>query len=204
MNDHYFTGKPSAKHEPREFSTELRGKTYFFQTDAGVFSKDDVDTGTRILIDTLTLEPGQTILDLGCGYGPIGLVAANMVGPGGFVYMVDVNERACELARQNLSKNGIEHAKVFLGDGIHALPERIAFDWVLTNPPIRTGKAVVYPLLAEAYHSLTAGGCLVAVIRTKQGAKSLEAFLRDLAGQCDTIEKKAGFRVLKCCKPLHT
>jgi 16S rRNA (guanine1207-N2)-methyltransferase len=204
MNDHYFTGKPSAKHEHHEFTAELRGKMYSFQTDAGVFSKDAVDTGTQILIDTLALKPGETVLDLGSGYGPIGIVAATLVGHTGHVYMVDVNERACELARRNLVKNGIQHAQVFVGDGIKALPENLSFDWVLSNPPIRTGKAVVYPLLVEAYQALKAGGCLMVVIRTKQGAKSLEAHLRDLAGHCDTIEKKAGFRVLKCCKPLHT
>ena len=204
MNDHYFTSKPSAKSEPREFAVELRGRTYSFLTDAGVFSKDEVDMGTRILIDTLSLKPGETVLDLGSGYGPIGMVAATLVGPTGRVYMVDVNERACELARKNLIRNGIDHAQVFLGDGINALPENVGFDWVLSNPPIRTGKAVVYPLLTEGYHALRPGGCLVVVIRTKQGAKSLEGYLQDLAGHCDTIEKKAGFRVLKCCKPLHT
>ena len=204
MNDHYFTSKPNTKSEPREFAAELRGRTFLFQADAGVFSKDEVDAGTRILIDTLTLKLGDTVLDLGAGYGPIGMVAATLVGPTGRVYMVDVNERACELARKNLIRNGIDHAQVFLGDGIKSLPENVAFDWVLSNPPIRAGKAVVYPLLTEAYHALKPGGCLVVVIRTKQGAKSLEGYLLDLVGNCDTIEKKAGFRVLKCCKPLHT
>lgn len=203
MNDHYFSSEPSAKHDLQEFSAELRGKEYFFRTDAGVFSKNEVDLGTRILIDNLALQPGQTVLDVGSGYGPIGMVAATLVGPLGQVYMVDVNQRACELARANLIRNGIHHAQVFAGDGLKALPTHLTFDWVLSNPPIRAGKAVVYPLLTDAFHALKPGGCLLVVIRTKQGAKSLENYLADLAGGCETIEKKAGFRVLKSCKPLH-
>ncbi len=204
MNDHYFTSEPGTKHDPKEFSVQLRGKTYVFQTDAGVFSRDEVDLGTRILIDTLPLQPGQTVLDMGSGYGPIGAVAATMVGPSGKVYMIDVNHRACDLARANLVRNGIQHAQVFAGDGLQALPAGLAFDWVLSNPPIRAGKAVMYSLLTDGFHALKPGGCLLVVIRTKQGAKSLEHYLSELAGCCETIEKKAGFRVLKCCKPLRT
>jgi 16S rRNA (guanine1207-N2)-methyltransferase len=204
MNDHYFTSKPTAEHKTQEFTADLRGKTYILKTDSGVFSKDEVDLGSRILIDTLALEPGETVLDLGCGYGPIGLVAATLVGPAGRVYMVDVNERACELAEANLARNGIEQAQVLVSDGLQALPSDLAFDWVLCNPPIRAGKNIYYKILTDAFHVLKAGGCLVVVIRTKQGAKSLEAYLLGLAGHCETIEKKAGFRVLRCCKPLHS
>ena len=203
MNDHYFTSKPRAQHQIQEFSTELRGTTYVFTTDSGVFSKDEVDLGSRILIDTLSLEPGATVLDVGCGYGPIGMVAAQLVGPSGFVYMVDVNERACELAKENLAKNGIKHAQVLVSHGLSALPSDLTFDWVLSNPPIRAGKDVYYKILTDAFHALKVGGCLMVAIRTIQGAKSLAAYLETLAGHCETIEKKAGFRVLKCCKQLH-
>ncbi|HHT90519.1 MAG: methyltransferase [Bacillota bacterium] len=204
MNDHYFTSKPSAASKPVEFQAELRGRTYVFQTDTGVFSKGELDMGSRILIETMSLRRGDRVLDLGCGYGPLGLVAADLVGPLGKVYMVDVNERAGELARENMAKNGITNAQIFVGNGIQALPPGLRFDAVLSNPPIRAGKAVFYPLLSEAYHILKPGGCLWVVIRTKQGAKSLQAYLEELAGSCQTMAKKAGFRVLKCCKQLHT
>jgi 16S rRNA (guanine1207-N2)-methyltransferase len=129
------------------------------------------------------------------------MAAATLVGPEGQVYMVDVNERAVELARKNLSQNAIKNAQVLVSDGLEAVAN-LKFDWVLSNPPIRAGKGVFYPLLTEAYKALNPGGCLLVVIRTKQGAKSLENYLRELAGNCETIQKKAGFRVLKCCKQL--
>ncbi|NLM41685.1 MAG: class I SAM-dependent methyltransferase [Firmicutes bacterium] len=203
MSDHYFTAKPGAEHKPVAFQAELKGRLYRFQSDAGVFSKTEVDPGTRLLIDCLQLRPGEVVLDLGCGYGPIGMVAADMVGPSGQVYMVDVNERAVELARQNLDANGIENAQVLVSDGLTALPE-VSFDWVLCNPPIRAGKKVVYQLLTDAYRALKPGGCLLVVIRTKQGAKSLQAYLEELAGSCDTVEREGGFRVLQCCKHPRT
>lgn len=202
MNDHYFSSQPRAEHEWIQFEEELRGKRYTFRTDAGVFSKQEIDLGSRILIDTLTLKRGDTVLDLGCGYGPIGMVAADQVAPTGQVYMVDVNERAVQLAQENLAKNGITNATVLVSNGLEKLTD-LTFDWVLSNPPIRAGKQVVYSLLTDAYHALKPGGCLQVVIRTKQGAKSLAKYLSELSGQCETIEKKAGFRVLKCCKQLH-
>lgn len=199
MNDHYFTPQPGTEHRPYEFQAELRGRTYSFQSDAGVFSKGGVDLGSRMLIDSLPLQGGEVVLDLGCGYGPIGIVAAELVGPTGQVYMVDVNERAVDLARRNVEANGITNAHVVVSNGLAAL-SGLSFDWVLSNPPIRAGKKVFYPMLTDAYHALKPGGCLLVVIRTKQGAKSLQAYLAELAGNCTTVAMKGGYRILQCCK----
>jgi len=199
VSEHYFSKKPAAEHRPGEFSAELRGRLYHFQTDAGVFSKNEIDRGTEILLDNLPCGPGEVVLDLGCGYGPIGIVAADLVGPYGKVYMVDINERAVQLAQANVGKNGVSNAQVVVSDGLAALPGK-TFDWVVSNPPIRAGKEVVYHLLTQGFAALRPSGCLLVVIRTKQGAKSLQAYLQDLAGSCETVERKSGFRVLKCCK----
>lgn len=199
MSEHYFSSQPSAKHNPLKFKATLRGQSYIFATDSGVFSRENIDLGSQILIDVLPCTQGDTVLDLGCGYGPIGMVAANLVAPTGKVYMVDVNERAVTLAKKNLVENEIKNAQVLVSDGLSSVSGQ-TFDWIVSNPPIRRGKAIVYPLLTEAYHALKPGGALLVVIRTKQGAKSLEKYLHELAGNCETIEKKAGFRVLKCCK----
>ena len=117
MSDHYFSQTPQSEHDIKEFEAVLRGKPYIFQTDAGVFSRTKVDKGSLLLINNLLCEPGETVLDLGCGYGPIGIAAADMVGPEGHVYLTDVNQRAVELTKTNLRLNGIVNATVLGGEG---------------------------------------------------------------------------------------
>ncbi len=200
MSDHYFSDQPASKQDIREFTAELAGRQFRFRTDAGVFSKDDVDPGSRLLISVLPCQPGEELLDVGCGYGPIGAAAAWLVGPEGRVYMVDINPRAAALARQNLQSNGLDNAQVFVGDGLDALPP-FAVDWVAINPPIRAGKAVVRRLVSQAMDRLRPGGAMLMVIRTKQGAKSMEQYLHEHHGRTQVIKKDGGFRILQTEKP---
>lgn len=193
MSEHYYTSRPSAAHEETSFDATLRGMTFRFVTDAGVFSRDRVDFGSLLLIEAMRIGAADTVLDLGCGYGPIGMVAARLA-PEGFIYMVDVNERAVELARRNLAANGIANAEVRVGDGLAAVPG-IAFDVILTNPPIRAGKATVYRLLEEARAALKPGGSLWVVIQTKQGAPSMKRKLAELFGNVTDVDRKAGYHV---------
>lgn len=203
MSDHYFSQTPQSEHDIKEFEVDLRGRTYLFQTDAGVFSRTKVDKGTMLLVNNLLCEPGDKVLDLGCGYGPIGIVAADMVGPEGHVYLTDVNQRAVELARVNLRLNGITNATVLGGEGETVWPDE-PLDWVVSNPPIRAGKKTVYGLMDEAYERLAPGGGLMVVIRTKQGAASLEKHLESLFGNCATVDRGSGFRIFLCRKHLHS
>ncbi|NLJ75615.1 MAG: class I SAM-dependent methyltransferase [Firmicutes bacterium] len=202
MAEHYFTSKPSSEHKVTQFTAVLRGKEYVFKTDAGVFSRGEIDRGTRLLIEALPCKEGDVVLDLGCGYGPIGAAAGDLVKPSGHVYLVDINERAVELAAVNLKMNQVTNGTVLVSDGLQSLPANIQFDWVVTNPPIRAGKSIVYGLLTEAYHFIKPGGGLMVVIRTKQGAKSMERYLTDLFGNCETVDRGSGFRVFSCCKHL--
>lgn len=195
MSEHYFTGQPQATSDPAEFTVVLRGREFRFRTDASVFSKDRVDFGSRLLIDTVTLQSDDVVLDLGCGWGPIGVVAAAFV-PKGKTYLVDVNERAVGLAQYNLVHNGLAgRAEVRLGDGT-APVQGIAFTKVLLNPPVRAGKAVIYRLVDEAYAALAPGGSIWVVIQNKQGAPSMAAKLRATFGNCLDVERKAGYRIL--------
>lgn len=193
MSEHYYTSRPSAAHEETSFEATLRGMTFRFVTDAGVFSRERVDFGSLLLIQAMQIGAADTVLDLGCGYGPIGMVAARLA-PQGYIYMVDVNERAVELARRNLAANGIANAEVRLGDGLAAVPG-IAFDAILTNPPIRAGKATVYKLLEEAHAALKPGGSLWVVVQTKQGAPSMKRKLAELFGNVTDVDRKAGYHV---------
>ncbi len=195
MSEHYFTRRPGAAHEETSFTVTLRGMDFRFVTDAGVFSRDRVDFGSQLLIEAMQIGPADAVLDLGCGYGPIGVVAARLA-PRGFIYMVEINERAAQLARRNLALNRIVNAEVRVGDGLEPV-RGIAFDTILTNPPFRAGKAVVYRLLEEACQALKPGGSLWVVVHYKQGAPSLRRKLEALFGEVEDVARQAGYRVFR-------
>ena len=168
--EHYFTSRPENAGEERGLPLASRGLSSLLDRCRG-FSKQGVDFGTRLLIETVRLPETGEILDLGCGYGPVGIACAK-VAPSCRVTMVDVNRRALQLAERNARINGVgRRVTVLESDGLDALSGR-SFDAVLTNPPIRAGKAVVYRLFAEAAEHLRPGGTLWVVIRKKQGAES--------------------------------
>lgn len=198
MTEHYYTARPETAHEEAEFTAELRGMPFRFVTDAAVFSRNRVDFGSALLIEAMQLDSADTVLDVGCGYGPIGMSAARLV-PEGRVYMVDVNERAVDLARRNLEHNGITNAEVRVSDALESV-QGIAFDKVLTNPPIRAGKAVIYRIVDEAYDALKPGGSLWLVIQTKQGAPSMKKKLSERFGNVEDVEREAGYHVFKAVK----
>lgn len=189
----YFARRPAAPSRPRVIHARLRGREWTFRTDRGVFSPVGVDAGTRLLAETLELRPTDQVLDMGCGYGVLGLVAAALV-PSGRVVMVDVNERAVTLARENAAAAGLSNVEVRQGDGTAQITEG-GFDVAVSNPPIRAGKATVHRLMREVYDCLRPGGRFYFVARTAQGAKTLA---RDAAGifdQVEEIERGGGYRV---------
>lgn len=198
MSEHYFTGRPSVEHDESTFTATLRGMEFTFTTDAGVFSRERVDFGSLLLIEVMQVKPADTVLDIGCGYGPIGAVAAKLAHEGQ-VYMVDVNERAAVLARRNLKANRVTNADVRVGDALEPV-RGIAFDTILTNPPIRAGKAVIYRMVDEAYGALKPGGSLWVVIQNKQGAPSMKKKMQELFGNVLDVERKAGFHILQSVK----
>jgi len=192
-NEHYFTSQPTSKSAAHKITAKLRGREYEFVTEAGVFSRSRVDQGTRLLVEALPLPSQGKLLDLGCGYGPVGIAAAKEE-PALEVVMVDINQRAVEAAVLNASLNGVPHVDIRQGDGFSVVPER-DFVVIASNPPIRAGKQVVYPLMAAAKEHLVPGGLLCVVIRTKQGARSLEQYLATIYSRVDTIAKGGGYRV---------
>ena len=192
MADHYYTENPASAHDERRVAVRALGQALTFTTDAGVFSRDGLDRGTEVLLNALPPLSGR-VLDLGCGWGAVG-VALGKANPALEIVMTDVNARAAELSRRNARDNGVT-ATVVQGDGFEAVTGR--FDAIVTNPPIRAGKAVIYGLFERARDYLTPGGALYIVIRKQQGAPSALKFLKERYASVEILDREAGFWVLR-------
>ena len=164
----YFDINPDAAHDIHDLAVVLLGQKMNFYTDAGVFSKKMIDYGSQVLLSTLDFQGGESVLDVGCGYGPIGLSLAKAQGVS--VTMVDVNERALDLAKKNASRNGVE-AQIFSSDVYEAVEG--VFDHVISNPPIRAGKKVVHQVITGSFEHLKPGGDLTIVIQKKRDGLAL-------------------------------
>ena len=197
MNDQYYTADPHSESRPVPCAFPYRGYGLNFMTDAGVFSKGELDVGSRLLLDALPELSGD-VLDLGCGWGAIGVAVAR-ANRAARVVMADVNHRALDLTRQNCERNGVT-AEVIESDGMAAVMGR-KFSAIVTNPPIRAGKQVIYKMFADAAISLKAGGALYLVIRKQQGAESCVKYLKTLFGAVEKLDKSGGFWVLKASEP---
>ncbi|MGB7998849.1 MAG: class I SAM-dependent methyltransferase [Anaerobacillus sp.] len=199
MGEHYYTKNPEVKSNRNRIAENLRGKRFQFTTDSGVFSKKEVDFGSRLLIDSFE-EPDieGDIVDAGCGYGPIGISLASEFSNRRF-YLLDINERATELAMNNAVKNGIHNVTVMASDQLSAVKDK-TFAAVITNPPIRAGKQVVHGILEEAHQLLKKNGTVWVVIQKKQGAPSAINKLEEMFEQVDTVVKKKGYYILKAVK----
>ena len=197
MNDQYYTREPGSVSRPVECVFDYRGRTLRFTTDAGVFSRGELDAGTRLLLDALPERMAGEILDLGCGWGPIG-VSVKSAWPETRVTLADVNLRALDWSRKNAERNGAA-VECVESDGFSALEGR-TFDAVITNPPIRAGKQVIYRLFADACAHLTPGGSLFLVIRKQQGAESCIKYLQTLYASVEKLDRSAGFWVLQAVR----
>lgn len=197
MSDQYFSREPESESRPVECGFEYRGRKLRFLTDAGVFSRGELDTGTRLLLDALPEEMSGEILDLGCGWGPIG-ISVKALNPDVRVTMADVNLRALARSRENAERNGVQ-VEVLESDGFSALEGR-SFDAVITNPPIRAGKQVIYRMFADAHARLKPGGRLFLVIRKQQGAESCVKYLKTLYASVEKLDRSGGFWVLEAGK----
>ena len=171
--EHYFSREPVSLSQPAIYEDVLRGIPVKLWTDHGVFSRGHTDNGTEEIIKAMDVTGARRILDLGCGYGVIGIVAAKLA-PDARVLLTDPNQRAVELARRNLETNQVTNAEVRQGEGFAPVAEE-EFDVILTNPPIRTGNALVFSLIAGAAAHLAPGGRFYLVARTKQGARTFAA-----------------------------
>ena len=192
MTKMYFAENPDAKHDIHELNVELLGQRLTFLTDAGVFSKKMIDYGSRVLLSVLDFEAGEQVLDVGCGYGPLGLTLAKAQGV--TATMVDINQRALDLAQKNAERNQIS-ADIFQSN----VYEKVSgiFDHIISNPPIRASKQVVHEVISGSYEHLTEGGDLTLVIQKKQGAPSAKSKMEAVFSNCEIVKKDKGYYILR-------
>ena len=192
MTKMYFAENPDAKHDIHELNVELLGQQLTFLTDAGVFSKKMSDYGSRVLLSVLDTEAGERVLDVGCGYGPLGLTLAKAQGV--TATMVDINQRALDLAQKNAERNQVS-AHIFQSN----VYEKVngIFDHIISNPPIRAGKQVVHEVISGSYEHLTEGGDLTLVIQKKQGAPSAKSKMEAVFSNCEIVKKDKGYYILR-------
>ena len=198
MAEHYYTPEPQVKSDKQLIEENIKEKRYTFYTDAGVFSKKGIDFGSRLLIEHMDIPSHSQVLDVGCGYGVIGLAAAIDAAHGKAV-MVDVNQRAVDLAIENAHRNQIDNVRIMRSNLFEALSD-MKFSHILSNPPIRAGKQVVHQILEEAKSHLVDGGELWIVMQKKQGAPSALAKLEALYAKVQIVAKSKGYWVIKSIK----
>jgi 16S rRNA (guanine1207-N2)-methyltransferase len=197
-NQMYYATNPVVDHDEHVIDYQIDGIDLKFTTDAGVFSKKRVDYGSGVLIKEMTklVFPNDNILDVGTGYGPLGLFAAKL-WPEQIVEMVDVNERGLKLAQKNAALNGISNVKIYSSDVYNQVEIAKKFGLILTNPPIRAGKNVVADILTGAKAHLVENGIILAVIQKKQGEPSARKLLRNTFGNCTILKRDKGYYVLQ-------
>ena len=199
---HYFSEVQDVKSVKKIINYEIKNEKFEFLTDNGVFSKIKVDFGTDVMLRTFLNENKKLgnirILDIGCGYGVVSVVLKRFFEKAK-ILSTDVNERALELTKKNIQKNNrtddFEVRKSFVFDNISE-----NFDVILSNPPIRAGKQVIFEIYEKSFFHLNKNGKFYCVIQTKHGAKSTKKKLEELFGNCTTLVIEAGYRIFRCVK----
>lgn len=195
---HYFSETPESKHNEMIIEGIIRDKRLSFKTDTGVFSPKKIDKGTKILTESVEVSKDDDILDVGCGYGVIGISLADEVNS---VTMTDLNKRSVKLTKYNIKLNNLEslNIEVFQGD-LYDKVKGKKYDVIMSNPPIKAGKKVIHKIITEGKELLKENGTIWLVIQTKHGAKSLAKFMEEVFGNVETVTIKGGYRVLKSKK----
>lgn len=190
----YFENDPNLKSNTKQIKYTFYGKEIIYKVDLGVFSKDRVDFGSNLLLQSLPSFTNESILDVGCGYGTIGLSIAKAYADTQ-VMMCDVNMRAIELTQNNIDLNKLSNAKVIESNCYEKI--NCKYDVIISNPPIRAGKKVVHEICLGASQFLKIGGKVYFVIQKKQGADSLYKKMLETYNKCEIINKKNGYLIIE-------
>lgn len=196
--EHYFAEHPRSRARFGLIRTHLRDRPFEFLTASSVFSKRRIDLGTRLLIESMVLPENGCVLDVGCGYGAVGIAAA-VFNPSLQVVMTDVNARAVWLARQNVEKNNAKNAEARRGRFYEPVND-LVFDCVLSNPPVSAGMKTVKTIILDAPEHMTQGGLFQMVLRSKVSGKRLCTVFEETFGNVKILARESGYRVLVSVK----
>lgn len=196
--NHYYANNEKIRSDQKEIHYTYKGKTISYVVDVGIFSKERVDYGTNVLINALEeFKENVSILDMGCGYGAIGIAIAKAY-PKTKVDMVDINLRAIKLSQMNADANKIKNASIFESNLYQNITQK--YDYIISNPPIRAGKEIVHGVISGGYPFLKKDGKVIVVIQKKQGAPSLEKKMVEVFGNVRTLNKENGYYVFESVK----
>ena len=194
---HYFENDNNLKEDKKIINVDMFGKGFRFSTNSGVFSKDKVDYGTKLLLNNIVIhKKSGKLLDLGCGYGVLGVILGENY-KNLDIDMVDVNERAVALANYNLQLNGVNGANCYVSNIYEGVNSK--YDYIVTNPPIRAGKDVLLQFLVGSYDYLVSDGQLWFVMRKDHGVKTMILRLQELF-DVQIVCRDKGFYIVKCVK----
>jgi 16S rRNA (guanine1207-N2)-methyltransferase len=193
---HYYTNAPSTSKQKFMLRLSIKGQFIDLASAGGIFSKDKIDLGTLVLLESLSLPDEGEILDMGCGYGIIGITSAKLK-PYLKVTMVDINPTAVKLARENIERNCVAHAEAIHSDLYTHLGDK-KFDAIISNPPLAAGYSVIFPLLEGAFVRLKDGGYLQIVLR--RGVNAIPRRMKEVFGNVELISKKSGYKVFRSVK----
>lgn len=191
MQEHYFTKSPKSELRLKKIKTTLRDREIQFYTGSGLFSISRVDTGSKLLIEKCQIQNNANVLDLGCGYGIIGLSLLN-ADPTIKLTFSDINERAIKLTKMNLRLHHLD-AKVIQSNGFEKIKEK--FDVILLNPPQTAGKELCFKLIKDSKEHLNPNGTLQLVARHNKGGKELSKKMHEVFGNIKDLAKASGYRV---------
>ena len=199
MMSHYVINDKLLESNIKEIKYTFRNQEFTFKTDLGVFSKDRVDFGTNLLINSFLDSDlkNKKILDLGCGYGIIGILIAKIYKDS-YIDMVDINLRALQLTKQNALSNLVKNVNIYESNLFSNIITK--FDLIISNPPIRAGKEVVHGIIADGYNHLNPNGIIQVVIQKKQGAESLMKKMEEIFSNLEIVKKDKGYFILRSIK----
>lgn len=198
--EHYFISKQHKDEDFFEFLWQFENREYTFKSCDDVFSKNQVDFGTYVLLKTIVkkINLKGDVLDIGCGYGVIGIVLANLYSDCN-IFMSDVNKTAVQLAQYNAKKNGAKNIKQIVESNAYQNIDS-TFDYIISNPPIKAGKAVLLDIVLGAFNKLNKGGSLVFVIKKKFGEDSLKKQLQTIFKSVEVLKRDSGYYVIMATK----